>query len=354
MTKKNGFTLIEVLVGIGLLAIIVPSVFTSIQLLFKVLSQSQNKVIAVDLARERIEIIRNMPYIDIGTENGIPAGDLPQTIVRQVGNATFTIKTDIIFIDDPFDGLSPEDTLPADYKKGRITVSWPDKQSEKSVVEIANFSPPGLESEIGGGILSLYINDSQSGEPVSNAQVRIINEETEPAVYIYTAADDGGWLSRPGLLASENYLISAYKSGYDEHQTRAADASFTPNPAYAPAQVREGEKTVRYLTISETSVLNIKTTDAAGNSIGNISFNLHGGREIGFNPATEEKIYSYDADNLATDAGGLKQLTGISGGEYFLTVNNSNYTVLAPDLTNSIIVESDVSQTITIVLEPKD
>jgi len=353
MRKENGFTLIEVLVGIGLLAIVVVSVFTGIQLLFKVLNQSQNKVMAVDLARERIEVMRSIPYIDIGTENGIPAGDLPQTTTRKVGNTTFTVQTDIIFIDDLLDDLSPEDTLPADYKKARVTVSWLTDQGERSIVEIANFSPPGLESEIGGGILSIYVNDSQSGEPVPNAQVRIINSEVDPAVYIYTSTDDNGWLSRPGLLASEDYQISAYKNNYDEHQTYAGGASFTPNPAYAFAQVAEGEKTVRYLTISETSVLTVETADSEGSPIGNIAFSLQGGREIGLNPLTEEKIYSYDNDSLTTDSSGSKQLTGMSGGEYYLTINNSSYNVLAPDLDNPIILESDGAQTISVILEPK-
>jgi len=39
--------------------------FIEFQFLFKVLSQSQNKTIAIALANEQIEIVRNIPYEDI-------------------------------------------------------------------------------------------------------------------------------------------------------------------------------------------------------------------------------------------------------------------------------------------------
>lgn len=347
--KKNGFTFIEVLIGIALLAIVVTSVFTGFQMIFKVLSQSQNKIVAVDLAKEQIEIIRNMSYEDIGTENGIPTGQIPQIKTRQVGGTNFTINTDIIFIDDSFDGIAPEDTLAADYKKARIKVSWRSGEQTKSITEITNISPPGLESEIGGGILSLYINDSQSGEVIPNARVEITNYDVSPSVYILTTTDDNGWLSRPGLAADDNYQIEADKAGYDRHSTYSESASFDPDPEYSHAQVIEAEKTIRYFVISQASVINVETIDIRDNPIGNVSFTLKGGREIGINPLTEETVYSYES-SLSTNASGLKQLADMSGGEYYLGITSSGYVVLAPNLDNSILVEAGASQAIFITL----
>lgn len=347
--KKNGFTFIEALVGIALLAIIVTSIFTGFQMIFKVLAQSQNKIVAVDLAKEQIEVIRNMSYEDIGTQDGIPTGQIPQTRTKQVGGTIFTVDTDIIFIDDSFDGIAPEDTLPADYKKARIKVSWRRGGQTKSITEITNISPAGLESEVGGGVLSIYVNDSQSGEVIPNAWVEITNYDVSPGIYIFTTADDNGWLSRPGLIASDGYQIEISKTGYDEHNTYSESASFDPDPEYSHAQVIEGEKTIRYFVISQASTINIETIDIHDNPIGNISFTLEGGREIGVNPLTEKAVYSYK-NSLSTNASGLRQLANMSGGEYYLDITNPNYVVLAPNLNNSILVEAGVSQTISITL----
>jgi hypothetical protein len=75
------------------------------------------------LAQEKIEVVRNMPYENIGTVGGIPPGVLPQTETVTINNLAFEIKTTIVYIDDPFDGLSPDDLLPTDYKRVSIEIS---------------------------------------------------------------------------------------------------------------------------------------------------------------------------------------------------------------------------------------
>ena len=353
MKNKNGFTLIDVLVGTALLLIVMIGFFTEFQLLFKVLSQSQGKTIALALANEQVEIIRNLPYEDIGTEFGSPPGEIPQTRTEKVDNNTYTITTDIIYIDDPFDGSSPEDDYPGDYKKARIEVSWAEHQLTKSVVEIANFSPPNLESEIGGGVLSIYVNDRESGAPIPNAQVRIINSQIEPAINILTTTDNNGWLSRPGLTESENYEISVNQTDYDEHKTYSNSSTLDPEPEYSHAQVNNGEKTTRYFLISKTSVINIKTIDNDNNPLPNISFEIKGGRVIGLNPNDDSIVYSYE-NNLTTDTNGEKQLNNMSGGEYYFEITSLDYNILTPNIENPLIVESNSQESITLTLAPID
>jgi len=103
--KSSGFTLIEIVVS---LAIAVMSVFTIAKLFqtyLNLIVEEKFKVTAVALANQQIETIRNLPYADIGTVGGIPPGQIEQEqqIVRN--NITFDVKTEIIYIDDPFDGL---------------------------------------------------------------------------------------------------------------------------------------------------------------------------------------------------------------------------------------------------------
>jgi len=354
MRHKNGFTFIDVLVGTALLVIVMLGIFTGFQLLFRVLAQSQGRTVALALANEQIEIIRNLPYQDIGTQDGVPPGEIPQIRTKEKDNRLYTITTDIIYIDDPFDGISPDDELAADYKKARVAITWSEHELIKSVVEIANLSPPNLESEVSGGTLSLYVNDSQSGQPIVNAQTEIINDQVEPAVYIFTTTDDNGWLSRPGLPPSNDYEIHVSQTGYDEHRTYSVSASLDPEPEYSQAQLIEGDKTTRYFLIAKVSAINVQTVDDQNQPLAQIPFTLKGGRAIGINPIDDSKVYSYENDYLVTDASGEKQLNNMSSGEYYLEVISSDYAVLTPNLERPLIVESDIQQSITITLTPVD
>jgi len=354
MRHKNGFTFIDVLVGTALLIIVMLGIFTGFQLLFRVLAQSQGRTVALALANEQIEIIRNLPYQDIGTQDGVPPGEIPQTRTKETDNRLYTITIDIIYIDDPFDGISPDDELAADYKKARVAITWSEHELIKSVVEIANLSPPNLESEVSGGTLSLYVNDSQSGQPIINAQTEIINNQVEPAVYIFTTTDDNGWLSRPGLPPSTDYEIHVSQTSYDEHRTYSASESLTPEPEYSHAQLIEGDKTTRYFLIAKTSTINIQTIDDQNQPLGGIAFTLEGGRAIGVNPIDDSRVYSYENDYLVTEANGEKQLNNMSSGEYYLEVISSDYAVLTPNLERPLIIESDIQQSIIITLAPID
>jgi hypothetical protein len=354
LRSKGGFTFIETLVGVFLLIIVIIGIFTAFQLLFAVLSQSQGKVVALALANEQIEIIRNLPYQDIGTEKGVPSGSIPQTRVEERNNRFYTIKTDIIYIDDPFDGFSPDDELAADYKKARVEVSWQERSLDKSVIEIANFSPPNLESEVGGGTLSMYVNNRESGQPIANAQVEIINNQIEPSVHLNILTDDNGWLSRPGLISSDNYEVRVTQAGYDEHRTYNSSDFFDPESEYSHAQLIEGDKTTRYFLISKISAINLKTVDPQNSPMPEVNFGLKGGRSIGVNPGDDSVVYSYENDNLITDTGGEKQISGISSGDYYFEITSSTLAVLTPNLNKPLAVESDNQQSITIVLTQID
>jgi len=352
--RNKGFTFIDVLVGTALLVIVMIGIFTGFQLLFRVLAQSQGRTVALALANEQIEIIRNLPYQDIGTQDGVPPGEIPQIRTEEVDNRPYTITTDIIYIDDPFDGISPDDELSSDYKKARVEITWSEHELTKSVMEIANFSPPNLESEISGGTLSLYVNDSQSGKSIINTQIEIINDQVEPAIYIFTTTDDNGWLSRPGLPPSADYEVHVSQINYDEHRTYSASESLDPEPEYSHAQIIEGDKTTRYFLIAKVSTIDIETVDDQNQPLEEIPFALKGGRDIGINPIDDSRVYSYENNDLTTDTNGQRQFSNMSSGEYYLEITSPYYAVLTPNLERPFIVESDLNQLVTITLAPVD
>ncbi|MCH7859981.1 MAG: hypothetical protein IID14_09860 [Candidatus Marinimicrobia bacterium] len=150
-------------------------------------------------------MIRNLPYLNVGTVEAVggePAGTIPQVIVITRNGQPYTVRTDIRYIDDPFDGEggisedsvftichippgNPEnpttlvdvpaalldahiahgdthgpcegqeppgdDLLDTDYKQVRIEVSWPSHNEIRPVLILTFVAPPGVEGgELGG------------------------------------------------------------------------------------------------------------------------------------------------------------------------------------------------------------
>ena len=74
--RQRGFTFVETLVAVAVSVVVLWSVYSALQSLFNIVQASRAKIDAVDLANEQLEIIRNMPYSEVGIVNGIPSGVL--------------------------------------------------------------------------------------------------------------------------------------------------------------------------------------------------------------------------------------------------------------------------------------
>ena len=121
-TRLSGISLVEVLVVAALAAAIFGALFSSFYFSLELVSDSRARLAAHALATERLEYIRSLTYHDVGTEGGIPAGDIPQQRTTSLNGIEFTERVLIEFVDDPFDGLltattSDSNDIPADYKR---------------------------------------------------------------------------------------------------------------------------------------------------------------------------------------------------------------------------------------------
>lgn len=253
---KNGFTLIEVLVFILIFGIIFGGIVGGFVAGMKILFQSKARTTALALANQRIEEIRNLPYKDIGTIGGIPSGVIPQTETKRVNNIDFTIKTTIIYIDDPFDKTAPDDPVPTDYKRVKVRVSWPSIIGGQ-VQLITDIAPKGIETTQGGGTLSIVVLNA-SGEPVSQAEVRIKNDQVLPPIDATYLTDDFGTIFLPGAPASsESYQVEVKKSGYSSDKTFSRDE--VANPSKPHLSVYEGQLTQASFSIDLLSSMNIES-----------------------------------------------------------------------------------------------
>ena len=69
--QKPGFTLTEVIIGSALLLLIFVGVFSAYSLGLKTLANLRAKATALSIANQKLEQVRNLAYLDIGTGGGI-------------------------------------------------------------------------------------------------------------------------------------------------------------------------------------------------------------------------------------------------------------------------------------------
>lgn len=318
---NKGFTFIQTLVGIALFAIAFISLLSLLQLGIQVITQSRARVTALALANQKIETIRNMSYSDIGTIGGIPAGPIPQTEVINRNNINFTVKTTIINIDDPFDGLAPDDLLASDYKKTKIEVSWADKTVIKSpVILITDVAPKGIETEAGGGTLSISVFDAD-GIGVGQANVHIVNSGLNPGIDANYSTDNDGHLILAGAPTStEAYQITVSKTNYSTDKTYGTEE--VANPSKPHASVFEGMLTEISFAIDQLSYLTVRTTGTEESGfplIPNVTFDLTGAKVIGTD-LSGNPVYKY-TQTRSTNASSVANITNLEWDSYTFSVD---------------------------------
>ncbi len=253
---SSGFTLVEILIGITLMVIIFTGLFGAFQFGMKVVGQSKAQTTAIALANEKMEEIRNLPYKDVGTIGGIPAGVIPETITVARNKITFTIKTTVIYIDDPFDGLVPNDSLPKDYKRAKVKVSWPGFWAGE-ISLISDIAPKGIETEAGGGTLMIWVLNA-SGQGIPLANINLVNDQVFPPISAnYQTNDSGNFILAGAPTSTEAYKVRVNKNGFSEERTYGKEE--VANPAKPHLSVFEGQITEISFSIDQLSSFSVET-----------------------------------------------------------------------------------------------
>jgi hypothetical protein len=262
----------------------------------------RRKLGATALASERMEMIRSLPYASIGTKRpdgaggwtfGIPPGDIIETETVSESGATFTVHTTAQFVDDSFDGTASDgtsDAIPTDYKRVRLEISWEGAEGEQRVVTWGTFSPDGVEQPSNTGVLSVNVLDAL-GNGVQGAVVRIVNTAND--VDLSAETDAYGNQSWPGALPGSGYSISVSKDGYYGVQTYPPYPDSTFSPLDIPLSVVVGSVNQKTFVLDHLSGFTVRSEDAFGESIPNVTFSLSGGHQVGTVPATIPAVPVY-------------------------------------------------------------
>lgn len=320
--NEPGFTLIETLITLAILMLVMLGLGGLGRLIFKANLESRARITATALANERLETVRNLPYVSIGTLNGIPPGTLPQTETRLVNGISYMVKTAVTYVDDAFDGLAPADPINTDYKSVRVEVDWSDPPpSSQPVIFYTKAAPKGLETPSSGGTIKVSVFDA-SAAPLAGAEAHIIGEGLNPPVDITQNTAANGELVLPGApVCNSCYRISVTKAGYSLDRTY--NSAEVHSPIRPPATVLAGELTEVSFTIDRLASLLIRAQTATlpAQPLPALNIRLAGAKIIGQDEGGSP-VYKF-IEELVTDANGVVVRNDLEWDSYTLTVDGS-------------------------------
>lgn len=344
---NRGFSLIEVIVASAIFAVVAMSVYQGFVSVTTLVAISRDKVVAIDLINSEFELVRNLSYVNVGLQNGIPKGVLLATSTVIKDGKKFGVTRTIRNIDDPFDGTiggTPNDLSPADYKMVQIDVVCDSCKNPSVFSVVSNVSPKNLETASTNGALFIKVFDA-SGNPVSQADVHIVNSAL--GININDTTNNDGLLAIVDAPpASNSYRIIVTKGGFTTDRTYAASVS-NPNPTKPDATVLLQQLTQVSFIIDQTSNINLRTITNTCAPVSGVPVAINGTKLIG----TAPDVYKWKG-NFTTDSSGAKNIPDIewdvfsfltSGGFYLAGTNPISPISILPNSTQNVdlVISSD-------------
>ncbi|MBI2625733.1 carboxypeptidase regulatory-like domain-containing protein, partial [Candidatus Parcubacteria bacterium] len=352
--RGAGISLIGIVIAVGIFVFFSAGIYGAYVLMIRLNAQNRATVVGLQLAQEKLELVRNLPFVDIGVVGGVPAGVLQQTEEVSRDGINFTMATTVRNVDDPFDGDfgdtvpgKPRDLAPADYKRVEIRIRCVVCPADPPILLTTNAVPKGLEGASANGALFITVFDA-NGQAVQQATVRVQNPDVSPPIDFTDTTDNAGKLQLIDIPPSvERYAITATKSGYSPDFTLPPGAPDNPNPAKPHATVAAQTITEISFAIDRVSTVNLATANQLCQAVGAVGVHLEGAKVIGQNPAVLKTVI-----DTTTAANGRRTLTDLEWDSYSVNVTSAGYDIAGtiPLLPLNLLPNS--SQNVTLVLAP--
>jgi type II secretory pathway pseudopilin PulG len=112
MRRINGFTLVDVVVGVALLVIVFVALSGTLRAALAVSALARAKGAMSGLAESQMEYLRGLSYNALGTVAGVPDGVVTEDATSTVDDIGYDVRTTIIYGD-----------AGQDYKQAEVTVT---------------------------------------------------------------------------------------------------------------------------------------------------------------------------------------------------------------------------------------
>ncbi|MES2087719.1 MAG: carboxypeptidase regulatory-like domain-containing protein [Patescibacteria group bacterium] len=347
--KSRGFTLVESLVSLAVFSLLLIAVTTTALALVRQSRNFRENTTLSGLADQYLEIARNLPYSQIGTENGNPHGNLPDFASptnATINGTSYQIYYVVTYIDDPADGtiLAGTDISPNDYKQLKLYIK--NTLTNVTTSFLSTLSPKGLEGLTGGGALSIKVFDAV-GQPVPNATITITNTSLVPDINLTRTSDAQGNWAEVGLPASANsYHVVVTKNGYSTDQTYPISVG-NPSPTKPDGTILAGQATQISFSIDLLSDLVFNTLNQTCTAIPNVGLGVRGAKLIG-----TPSVYKFN-NSYTSNGSGQISLPNLEWDSYTPALIGNTYMIYGSSPIQQINILPDTSQTYTLVLGPK-
>lgn len=351
LSRSGGSTLLEVIIGAAIFALIATSVYQTYTGILIMVNASRAKTVASALANEQFEIIRNLPYADVGIEGGIPAGKLIRFQSFSRSGISFNATTTIRNIDDPFDGeigsTTAPDLSPADYKDVEIEIGCSSCKNFVPLVFSTTVAPKNLETASTNGALFIKVFDA-NGVPLSGARVQVNNSSTTPVIAIDEVTNTQGLLQLVDVPPSiDSYRVTVSKSGYSTERTYQPGAVGNPNPTKPHATVALQQVTQISFSIDRTGTLAFTTASDVCSPIPNISFDISGAKLVG----TAPDVLKWSSSKTSNGSGEVS-VSGLEWDTYAIALLGTEYALGGSIPPFPFSLSPSASQNVSLILKP--
>ncbi|PIR96029.1 MAG: hypothetical protein COT92_03260 [Candidatus Doudnabacteria bacterium CG10_big_fil_rev_8_21_14_0_10_42_18] len=296
--SQKGFSIVELIITVAIFTILAAGVLGSFLALSQSVKKAREKTVLSSLATNYLEIVRNMPYSQVGTLSGNPPGNLPDftnAIVEDIEAFNYKIYYEVTYIDDPADGtiILGTDFEPNDYKQVKMSIL--NTATNQTTHFLTTVVPQGLEGLNNAGAILVKVFNAQ-GQPVEGAGIHIEHPTSSPTIILDRQSNaDGQWVEVGLPAAINNYRIVVTKAGYSTDQTYPLTLE-NPNPINPDVTVVDGTVTEVVFQIDLLADLTILTQDSFCQPLSGVDVNVRGSRLIGSLP----DIFKYDQNHISS------------------------------------------------------
>jgi prepilin-type N-terminal cleavage/methylation domain-containing protein len=169
--REAGFTLIEVVFAIAIFGIVATALIGVLSSATVSDGLSRQRSIALELAQQQVEYIRQLNYIDAGISGGNPGGVVQQTQTKKVTGLWYVLTTRIRYVNDP---VPASYVASANYKQVRVTVA---RQSDgKQLAKVTTYLASPTRAYSGGlnnGVINVTTQDFWTLALLGNVQIHL-------------------------------------------------------------------------------------------------------------------------------------------------------------------------------------